>query len=165
MKDIIIFFFFVLIFYYGLQFVINCLTKELRNKQIDLLNKRILIEGLDVEMATNGNARTSAIQERNYQNLANYKAQRAEKEVGDAGAGFMLAVFVTIILLFLFGIGGWYLYGELKKKKLQPQPVKESIIPKDTTIKKSNKDIIPEPEILSDRGKLVKKISEKISKK
>ena len=130
-----------------------------------LLNKRILIEGLDVEMATNVNARTSAIQERNYQNLANYKAQRAEKEVGDAGAGFMLAVFVTIILLFLFGIGGWYLYGELKKKKLQPQPVKESIIPKDTTIKKSNKDIIPEPEILSDRGKLVKKISEKISKK
>ena len=88
MKDIIIFFFFVLIFYYGLQFVINCLTKELRNKQIDLLNKRILIEGLDVEMATNVNARTSAIQERNYQNLANYKAQRAEKEVGDAGAGF-----------------------------------------------------------------------------
>tara|TARA_Y100000389_G_C17289922_1_gene427500 strand:- start:203 stop:721 length:519 start_codon:yes stop_codon:yes gene_type:complete len=168
MKDIIIIFFILLIFYYILKIVINCLTKELRNKQLKLLNNDKLIEGLDVEMATNVDARTQAIQASNYQNLALYKAQRAEKEVGDAGASFMISVIITIILLCIAGFGGWYLYEDFKDKKNQasiPIPIKQNLIPKDTTIKKPKTELIPNVEELSDRGKLVKKISEKISEK
>lgn len=169
MKDIIIIFLILVIFYYILEFVINCLKQELRNKQKKLLNSDKIIEGLDVEMATNVDARSQAIQASNYQNLALYKAQRAEKEVGDAGASFMISVIITIILLCVVGIGGWYLYQDYKDKKNKPiipiQSVKQDIIPKDTTIEKPKIEPIPNVEELSDRGKLVKKISEKISEK
>lgn len=149
MKDIIVLFFLVVIFYYLLNFVINCLIKELRNKE------KLLIEGMDPET-----------QARNYQNLAAYKAQKTQSEVGDAGASFMISVLVTIILLVALGIGGWYLYQEninkqtqmsidsMKKPELSVEP-KKSIIPKDKPIIKSK----PEPN-LSDEEKLVNKVAE-----
>lgn len=151
MKDIIVLFFLVVIFYYLLNFVINCLIKELRNKE------KLLIEGMDSET-----------QARNYQNLAAYKAQKTQSEVGDAGATFMIVVLVTIILLVALGIGGWYLYQEninkqtqmsidlMKKPEVSVEPNK-SIIPKNKSIIKSK----PEP-ILSDEEKLVNKVAENL---